>query len=89
MPLHKLLETADENARRNILELRTNQRREYLLSVSNLVGLRFWSESDDLALDAIDNRLAEVLIRANAAPSINGVAAALSESIPSFLTKEA
>lgn len=88
--LLNIIDKLDPDAKRQILTLRTNQRRDYMLSVSNLVGLNFWSEHDDLMLDDIDNKLAMIVERSINTPSLEKLAANLAEpeaAIPSFLNK--
>lgn len=85
-----LIDKCDDANKKRILTLRTNQRREYMLSVSNLVGLEFWSERDDLALDDIDAKLAAVIERSMQQPTIEKLQAIMEEpqaDIPSFLNK--
>ncbi len=86
--LLNIIDKLEPDAKRQILTLRTNQRRDYMLSVSNLVGLTFWSEHDDLMLDDIDNKLAMIVERSINTPSLEKLAANLAEPeapIPAFL----
>lgn len=71
MTLVATLQTLPQNVADPIRNRRAILRRSYVKSQAEIVGVNFWSEHDDVALDAIDELLNRLVAR-QAAGNLEG-----------------
>lgn len=64
--LVEALQTLPPDIAEKVRTRRAILRRSYIKSHAEVVGVNFWSEADDIALDAIDELLNRLVARAGA-----------------------